>query len=191
MWISNFSFLRRQPVYTTAAKIARYIDLTRLPVELGGTLKYCHTTWVNTRKVSCIWTALTLFIWYGKIQVLFLVNVLVIFSNLFILNNWLDDFETLPKIPTRLNFFYNCTYIILKFTQCKQFIICSMKCIAFVSRMSNLWRNVSGRIVTWRRCRRSWGARSRLLQRAPCVSSYRHRHPPTPLPPPARPTYSS
>ncbi|KAF2358744.1 hypothetical protein FHG87_010493, partial [Trinorchestia longiramus] len=39
-----------QPVYTTAAKISRYIDPAKLPLELGGTLEYSHTAWINTRK---------------------------------------------------------------------------------------------------------------------------------------------
>lgn len=49
-----FSFLNlfHQPIYVSVSKLTKYMELSQLPVELGGTLDYDHFAWLKTRKVS-------------------------------------------------------------------------------------------------------------------------------------------
>lgn len=39
-----------QPIYVSVSKLTKYMELSQLPVELGGTLDYDHFAWLKTRK---------------------------------------------------------------------------------------------------------------------------------------------
>ncbi|XP_068215232.1 uncharacterized protein [Palaemon carinicauda] len=39
-----------QPIYVSVSKLTKYMELSQLPIELGGTLEYDHQAWLKTRK---------------------------------------------------------------------------------------------------------------------------------------------
>jgi len=40
-----------QPVYVPLCRLHKYVDVSELPEELGGTWSYCHNQWIQNRIV--------------------------------------------------------------------------------------------------------------------------------------------
>ena len=47
-WACLFVF---QPVYVPLCRLHKYVEVSELPEELGGTWSYCHNQWIQNRIV--------------------------------------------------------------------------------------------------------------------------------------------
>jgi hypothetical protein len=47
-WTCLFVF---QPVYVPLCRLHKYVEVSELPEELGGTSSYCHNQWIQNRIV--------------------------------------------------------------------------------------------------------------------------------------------